>query len=723
METQNQIKRTLSQPVAIKYICSVLDSSDNLNRATLADQICEKFGFFNPQGEKQNAGCQRALRELEKQNHFTLPASNATGNRAKRSPRRLNEPVPLPQGVPDSAGKIQELKLILVKTEEQMRTWNELMIQEHPRGAALFVGQQIRYLVQSAYGFLGGFSFSAAALNLCDRDKWIGWNLEERRTNLHHVVNMSRFLVRPSISCRNLASLLLGMAVKQFPGDFEKRYGHRPLLLESFVDTSTHTGTCYKAANWIFIGLTKGRGRHDRYFEYKESKKDIYVYQLEPNFRDKLGLPEDAGKDTLKLTSGLDNNATWAENEFGGAPLGDKRLSQRLVEVADDKWESPGASYSRAANGTWSKVKAYYRLIDKPDDSAVTMTNILQPHREQTIRRMMDQSKVLCIDDGCELNYNNLDKCKGLGVIGTNQTKAKSKGLHLHSTIATTTEGLPLGVLRSKCTAPELKSKDDKRPVSAIPIEEKNTFSWIEGLRDCSEIKRLMPHTSLIKVMDREADFFELFDEQRCNCSNVEVLVRAKHDRNTSGECKLFESARQSPVQAQLTIQVPRQSARSKKSKQKAKPKRKARNAEVSLRYTQVELNPPRYYKDKDPITLTIICVVEDNPPANVKPLEWFLLTTIDVTSSDDAICCVKWYCLRWRIEDWHRVLKSGCKIEDLAHETAERLKRAIAINMVIAWRIMLMTLLGRETPELPPEVLFSDLEIKVLTALAKKKD
>ena len=112
----------------------------------------------------------------------------------------------------------------------------------------------------------------------------------------------------------------------------------------------------------------------------------------------------------------------------------------------------------------------------------------------------------------------------------------------------------------------------------------------------------------------------------------------------------------------------------------------------------------------------------EDNPPAGVEPLEWFLLTTIDIKSIDDAIHCVEWYCLRWRIEDWHRVLKSGCRVEDMAHKAAERIRRAIAINLVIAWRIMLMTLLGREIPELPPEVVFSDLEIELLKAYAKKK-
>ncbi len=111
----------------------------------------------------------------------------------------------------------------------------------------------------------------------------------------------------------------------------------------------------------------------------------------------------------------------------------------------------------------------------------------------------------------------------------------------------------------------------------------------------------------------------------------------------------------------------------------------------------------------------------EENPPEGCEAVEWFILTTISLNSLFDAEQCLRWYCLRWRIEDWHRVLKSGCGIEKLRHQTAERLRRAIAINLVIGWRIMLMTLLGREMPELPAEIMYSDIEIKTLHAYAKK--
>ena len=139
--------------------------------------------------------------------------------------------------------------------------------------------------------------------------------------------------------------------------------------------------------------------------------------------------------------------------------------------------------------------------------------------------------------------------------------------------------------------------------------------------------------------------------------------------------------------------------------------------------YRSVQFQPSQYLTDKKPIEVWVIHALEKAPPSGMKAIEWFLLTTVEITSTEKAVECLNWYSLRWRIEDWHRVLKTGCHIEEYAHRSAERLKRAVAIDLVIAWRIMLMTLLGREAPELPAEVLFTDLEIKVIDAYVKKND
>ena len=719
MEKQNDIKRTLAQRGAIEIVRRLLDDDEHANRSSLARAVCQHFGFLDARRRAQTAGCVKALRELERAGQFVLPVATSRSGTAK-SARRLDQPVAEPIDVPDQAGDVRGLTLIKVDSLELMRLWNEMMLCDHPQGAGPLVGAQMRYLIGSEHGWLGGFGFGAAALQLADRDQWIGWDVVTRRKHLHRVVGMSRFLIRQSVRCQNLASCVQGMALRRMGADYEAQYGYRPWLVESFVDTEHFIGTSYRAANWVAIGRTQGRGRQDREHKSAKSIKTIYVYELESNLRTRMGIAEPVGLAALEIAEGLDGEQ-WAGNEFDGASLGDKRLNERLADFARTQAAMPGRAFCGAAQGDKAAIKAYYRLIDKPDDSEVTMQAILAPHRLRTVQRMKAQSTVLCIQDGCEVNYSGLTQCAGLGVIGSNQTGAKSGGLHLHSTFVVSPEGLPLGVLGAQCSAPTPRAIDDLRPASAIPIEDKKTFAWITGLRECNELAAALPDTRQVCVMDREADFYELFDEQRRH-HRVELLVRAKHDRATSEELKLFDSVRQSPVQSRLRIHVPRQSARAKKSKQKVRSGRQQRDAQVELRYREVEFRPPSNHPGKQALKLWVVHVLEPSPPDDDAPLEWFLLTTCAITTAAQAQECLRWYCLRWRIEDWHRVLKSGCRIEALQHKTAERLKRAIAINLVIAWRIMLMTLIGRECPDLPAEVLFSDLEIEVLQAHAKKK-
>lgn len=719
MITQKLIKRTLSEGESLEYVRNLLSSEAIRHRTELAEQICEQFGFYDCRHQVQLSGCLKALRALERAGDLVLPqACRRTG---PKLPRRLPAPVPTPSEVPTEIGEVQGLELVLVETPAQLRLWNELMLGEHPQGAGPLVGRQLRYLVSSSHGWLGGLGFASAALRLADRDAWIGWDPEQRQAGLHQVVSMSRFLIRPSVACHNLASKVLSLSLKALPADFERRYAYRPWLVESFVDLAHHSGACYRAANWVEVGRTQGRGRQDRGNRSALSVKAIYVYTLATDFRMRLGLSPNAGRGPLTPTAGLEGD-TWAQHEFGAAPLGDARLSRRLVNVATAKAQAPDRAFSGVAAGDWPAVKAYYRMIDQPADSALTMPNILAPHRERTVRRMMGQKTVLCVQDGSDLNYNNLAACEGLGTIGKNQTGAVSRGLHLHSTLALAPNGLPLGVLRAQCLAHESRSPEDHRPSVAIPIEEKKTFVWIEHHRDLVELSGQMPQTRLINVCDREADFFELFDEQRQH-PGVELLVRAKHDRTlTTAPFKLFEAVRQEAVQSRVRVHIPRQSARTKQSKQKARPKRPGRTADLAVRYQCIQLRPAKYHGDKPPIDICIVHALEEDPPEGIPPVEWFLLTTLAIASAKEAEQCLRWYGLRWRIEDWHRVLKSGCRIEDLAHESVERLRRAIAINLVIGWRIMLMTLLGRETPELPAEILLSDIELRTLKAYAKKK-
>ena len=721
MERQHQIKRTLATPESIEAIRRLLADGLHASRSALVSAACEHFGFVDARGRAQIAGCVKALRELEHAGHFALPAAGRRGRRRGQlgCARRLGEPVPEPRDVPASAGDVQGLALVKVHSLEQMRLWNELMACEHPQGAGPLVGAQMRYLIQSEHGWLGGLGFGAAALNLADRDQWIGWDAETRREHLHRVVGMARFLIRRSVRCHNLASRVLGMALRGLSADYEAQYGYSPWLVESFVDSEQFLGTSYQAANWLAVGHSQGRGRQDRAHQAAKSVKTIFVYALAQDFRARMGVPEPRGPEPLHPGQGLDG-PEWAQHEFGGAELGDLRLNARLVECARALGAHPGRAFCGAAKGDVAAVKGYYRFVDGPDDHPVTMQAMLAPHRQRTVQRMLAQPLVLCIQDGTDLNYTGLAQCAGLGSLGTNQTGARSAGLHLHSTLVVTPEGLPLGVLDALCQAPATRADDDDRPSTHIPIEDKKTFGWIQGLRQCEQAAAQMPETRLVCVMDREADFFELFDEQRRR-DKVDLLVRAKHDRLIGDELTLFAQVRSAPVKSRMAIAVPRHSARPKKSKQQARAGHPRRMAQVQLRYREVVLPAPKHHAGKAALRLWVVHVRERRPPAGVAALEWFVLSTREIACAAQAQECLRWYCLRWRIEDWHRVLKSGCRVEALQLKTAARLKRAIAFNLVIAWRIMLLTLLGRHAPELPADVLFSDLEIEVLQAYAKK--
>ena len=309
-------------------------------------------------------------------------------------------------------------------------------------------------------------------------------------------------------------------------------------------------------------------------------------------------------------------------------------------------------------------------------------------------------------------------------MIGTNQTGAAARGLDLHTTLAVNPDGVPLGVLRAGFDAPLAPDPDRK---GSKPREERKSFRWVEGLRDCGQAAQRLPETRVVCTMDREADFLDLFIERREHAPQVDLLVRAKVDRVLGKDTtpdghqvsrRLFDQVRSSPARATCTIEVNRLSARVKASKQARKNPRASRVADTTLRYQSVELPCP----GAAPVKLWVVHAREEHPPPDAEPLEWFVLTTLRVTSTADAQRVLQWYALRWRIEDYFRILKSGCKVEELQHHTAERLERAIAIKMVVGWRIQLMVRLGRELPELPSELLFSDGELRVLATFGRSR-
>ena len=712
---QSQISRTLGGEAARSRIVAILSRERFASRRALGRRVCDEFSFVDAAGRLQVAGCLKALASLAGRSlDIVLPPPQTAAVRNR--PRQLAADIPAPTGVPSHPSKIDALDVRLVATASERALWNTLIGREHPHGMTTFAGCQARYLVGSAHGWLGAAGFSAAALRVTARDRWISWSDEQRRAHLDRVVCLSRFLIRPQVFCPHLASHVLGRILKRLPRDFEAGYGFRPWLVESFADQG-YDGTCLRAANFVRLGETAGRGRQDRHRRCAGTVKTVFMYALDSRWRRRLGVGHVDHAPVQQPGEGL-NTAEWAANEFGGAPLGDARLSARLVRSVDLLAAYPGQKINASSQADSTAIAAFYRLMDMPEESEVTVANILAPHRERTVRRIRSQRTVLAIQDGTDLNFSTRPGCDDLHVVGTNQTGAQSLGLHMHATLAVSDTGLPLGVLRLGFDPLKKRSASDDKAQD----KEKKTRLWLDGFSDISRaVREVGGRTRVISVCDREADCLELLDHQRRH-PRVELLVRAKHDR-TLGKRQptLFATMSGGAPDGRIDVEIEGLVARPKSSRKKARPARSKRLASCELRFRRVTLPPTQTVKMIEPVTVSAVHIKETDPPEDEDPVQWFLLTTVRVKTAREAADIVGYYLQRWRIEDFFRVLKSGCRVEFLLFRTAKRLQRAIAINAVIAWRIMVMTLLGRQVPDCEPQLMFAEHELDFLRDYASE--
>ncbi len=496
------------------------------------------------------------------------------------------------------------------------------------------------------------------------------------------------------------------MAARRVGGDFAAAYGIRPVLAETFV-APEYRGSCFPAAGWRRVGETSGRRVRAG---VAEPAKGVLVLPLEADREARLG-----ARRALAPGDGLDS-AARAENGFGSARLGDARLTQRLVRSAEIQARSPTKTFFAAAAGCGATVKGYCRMIGHPDYGAVSASTIVGAHRERTLRRMRGQPLSLLVQDGTDLNFATRHGCGGLGTIGRNRGSSGTLGLHLHTAFAVSGDGVPLGVVNPGFDAPDGASGEGR------PAGERRTGRWLRGLRHSVAAAKELDGAGAVAVMDREGDAFDVLHEHRAaGCRRLALLVRAKHDRSFGrGRPKLFERVRAAPEAGRFTITVERLSARRPAGARKAFAGRARREARVSLRWLALELPPPPDGKARfgpEPLPLNVVHVAEtDVPEDGSGPVSWTLLTTLPVAGPHQAREVVRLYGLRWRIEDWHRILKSGCRAETVAHRTGARIERAVAVNAVIAWRTANLTHLARTRPELPATTAFTDIELALLT-------
>jgi hypothetical protein len=276
----------------LEVIRDVVSTFGRLSRQELANTVCELLDWRRPNGGVKTAEARELLELLEASGQIELPAASRRG-RPRGSKTKIS---PSPAREPEGELRAQlvdvaPVKLHLVETAEQRRQWRELVERHHPEGCSVPVGAHLRYLVEICCPLpkvVGCLQLSSPAWKMKARDEFIGWSTEGHRANLQKVVNNSRFLIVPWVHVEHLASRILGQMARQFPSDWERAYGIKPLLLETVV-SAEHEGTCYRAANWRKVGQTTGRGRMDR--EHRGAQRggqQVFVYPLEREATERL---------------------------------------------------------------------------------------------------------------------------------------------------------------------------------------------------------------------------------------------------------------------------------------------------------------------------------------------------------------------------------------------------------------------------------------------------
>lgn len=400
-----------------------------------------------------------------------------------------------------------------------------------------------------------------------------------------------------------------------------------------------------------------------------------------------------------------ENEDVWIYEEFKNLAINCGRTINRFIQTMITLSKKPNESIA-AASKDRAEAKAIYRLLQ---NAKLTEEVVLSSHRKQTIQNIIESGEdiIFSVQDTSDISYTNLKATTGLGEYGGEE---RSKGLKVHTTIAVTPTGVIKGILDQKIWVRDPAERGKRKTRLKRPIEQKESYKWLEAMDQSN--KRIPQRVKVINICDREADQFEFF--YKAIKENKFFLVRAMHNRALD-EGKLFDKVHNEKVAGEFIVEIPRDTRRNNKK----------RNARLEVKYAKIVIPVPLKRQNKfskeEFLEINLVLAKEKDGPKGIEPIEWYLVTNVEIASFDEAVEKIKWYTQRWKIERFHYILKSGCKIEELQEEDAAQLKKLILMYSIIAARILCITYLARQEPDSSCEVMFQEEEWKVLYRIANK--